>query len=950
MGFERGLEFRVDKEEISVANECSKRLAVTILVLYVLLGAVYFYEMWTGKVLIPGDAFAYYYPLLLYYASNPSIVSWLPYIFLGMVGMLSAGLLYPVHVMYFFLPASVAFNLNIILHCVLAAYFTFLYVRLLNIALFPSFMSGLVFAFSGFLMAHKGHTVIVNAAVWLPLLLFLYEKMRTTLSSKYSAWTAIVIAIQVFAAHYQICVYTYLVLGFFTLFYLSSVAREKRLNFIFLCIVPIVVGSLIALPQIMETKEAGDISMRAAHDYNFSTTYSFSPFMLPQLFFPFLFGEAYGGHYWGSWNLTELASFIGVMPLMLGLWAAVRLWKINIHARFLALLASLAFLLALGRYNPLYHIMYYVPVYNLFRCPARHWLEFDLAMAVLSGFGLNFLIYEPVGLKKRKEIAVLMGVVLIVSVMFILAGMSFVDAFTGTLLPEVRNVFASAFNFKNPAVYVPLLFMGFYFAWACLFAWIGYNSKEVRNNSQTVVSVKEKILLGILALACFAEGFSFGGFHDAHYVKQSDVRKQLESPVMVFLQKNAGHERSVFITKNVIHLYNVPARVQTLNGYSQFMPKGLNEFLYMWPNGVSSNWPGLLRNNLMLSSLNVRYVIVPKQDVAQYKLDEIKATGTEMYMQSVSLGQWDLINSKKTGSDGSEYILASPDGKQVSMIKQRIALKPNTYYLMKLEAKRMRNEPQRELSFDLCGGPGYDSPDQELDVNGRALQRDYRVFGRIINTGNIPPQVDLRVFTFSTEPILVKNIEIQELSNFGPPYIAGDVSNISTEESLYKKVFETPEWVVYENRNCLPRAFTVSKLQPVRDIQEVKFLFETFQINPSETALVSEDDLKKIGRSDFVKGTTIIEQYDTDRIVVRTNVFGGPGFLVLSDQYFPGWKAFVDGKETPIYKVHEIIRGIVIPEGEHKVEFVYRPWKIYISIFIGAVTLVACLVAVLKLK
>ena len=317
-----------------MANECSKRLAVTILVLYVLLGAVYFYEMWTGKVLIPGDAFAYYYLLLLYYASNPSIVSWLPYIFLGMVGMLSAGLLYPVYVMYFFLPASVAFNLNIVLHCVLAAYFTFLYVRLLNIALFPSFMSGLVFAFSGFLMAHKGHTVIVNAAVWLPLLLFLYEKMRTTLSSKYSAWAALVIAIQVFAGHYQICLYTYLVLGFFTIFYLSDVARGKRLRFVLLCVVPIIVGSLIASSQMIETKEAGDISMRAAHDYNFFTTYSFSPFMLPQLFFPFLFGMAYGGHYWGSWNLTELAGFIGVMPLMLGLWAAVRLWKINIHIRF----------------------------------------------------------------------------------------------------------------------------------------------------------------------------------------------------------------------------------------------------------------------------------------------------------------------------------------------------------------------------------------------------------------------------------------------------------------------------------------------------------------------------------------------------------------------------------------------------------------------------------------
>jgi len=54
---------------------------------------------------------------------------------------------------------------------------------------------------------------MMNAAVWLPLLLFLYEKIRATLNPKYSAWAALVIAIQVFAGHYQICVYTYLVLG-----------------------------------------------------------------------------------------------------------------------------------------------------------------------------------------------------------------------------------------------------------------------------------------------------------------------------------------------------------------------------------------------------------------------------------------------------------------------------------------------------------------------------------------------------------------------------------------------------------------------------------------------------------------------------------------------------------------------------------------------------------------
>jgi hypothetical protein len=54
--------------------------------------------------------------------------------------------------------------------------------------------------------------------------------------------------------------------------------------------------------------------------------------------------------------------------------------------------------------------------------------------------------------------------------------------------------------------------------------------------------------------------------------------------------------------------------------------------------------------------------------------------------------------------------------------------------------------------------------------------------------------------------------------------------------------------------------------------------------------------------------------------------------LILSDTYYPGWKAFVNGKETKIYRADYTFRGISLNAGTHQVEFVYDP----ISFKLGA--------------
>lgn len=149
--------------------------------------------------------------------------------------------------------------------------------------------------------------------------------------------------------------------------------------------------------------------------------------------------------------------------------------------------------------------------------------------------------------------------------------------------------------------------------------------------------------------------------------------------------------------------------------------------------------------------------------------------------------------------------------------------------------------------------------------------------------------------------------------------------------------------MVYENLNCLPRAFTVDTLQIATDIREVKRKFDLFDINPYHTALVTPEDLVKIGRTSFAKGIAHIEKYETDRVTISTQFQGNPGFLVLADQYFPGWTALVDGQRAPIYQTNGLLRGIVVPEGKHTVEFRYRPWKVYIAGMIGIVALAAAL-------
>jgi hypothetical protein len=71
-------------------------------------------------------------------------------------------------------------------------------------------------------------------------------------------------------------------------------------------------------------------------------------------------------------------------------------------------------------------------------------------------------------------------------------------------------------------------------------------------------------------------------------------------------------------------------------------------------------------------------------------------------------------------------------------------------------------------------------------------------------------------------------------------------------------------------------------------------------------------------------GRAEVVSYRPERVVVATHS-SAASVLVLSDTWFPGWTASVDGRQVPVLQVDHALRGAIVGPGDHQVRFTYRP-------------------------
>lgn len=127
---------------------------------------------------------------------------------------------------------------------------------------------------------------------------------------------------------------------------------------------------------------------------------------------------------------------------------------------------------------------------------------------------------------------------------------------------------------------------------------------------------------------------------------------------------------------------------------------------------------------------------------------------------------------------------------------------------------------------------------------------------------------------------------------------------------------------LYDVDRPLPRAFLAKNVVTIKTLDEAEKKLKSDAYDPNSQVLIEETLPIAESSSD---GVVDIVESDNQRISISVNNIGGTALLVLTDSYYPGWKAMIDNQNTTIYPVNLINRGVVIPQGEHIVEFRYEP-------------------------
>ncbi len=171
---------------------------------------------------------------------------------------------------------------------------------------------------------------------------------------------------------------------------------------------------------------------------------------------------------------------------------------------------------------------------------------------------------------------------------------------------------------------------------------------------------------------------------------------------------------------------------------------------------------------------------------------------------------------------------------------------------------------------------------------------------------------------------------------------------------LFKPVWQNGNWHGLEYARAFPRVFLTNNINLENNPQKILDLIFNPNVNLLTTVILEEkpkelnssDKIINLSRSS-VNSTVNIISYKPEEIIInaKTNI---AQMLFLSDNYYPGWKAYVDNKETKIYRADYTFRSVYLPEGRHAVIFKYDPLSFKSGLAISILSVIVLLLAVFK--
>jgi hypothetical protein len=932
-----------------------------------------------GRVLAGGDIFTYFYP---YWAEATRAIQagrlplWNPYLFLGAPFLANSqvGVFYPLNwPLWLLLPAHQSVHLTIVLHMCLAALNAYLWGRAsLRLGRLGAWTVGATFALGGYLGAQVEHVNQLQGLAWVPLMLLLYDKganRKSQIARRMGGFVglAVVIGLVFLAGHTQTAFISLVGLAAYGLGPTLWVSLRRSghnpaqgwplMQRAATLAGAAGLGMALAAVQLVPTWELSRLSIRAAGlPFADRVSFSLSPFYLARALLPGFADPVPPAH-------IEHVAYVGVAGLAL---AAVAICKSQIanqqisksanlqspfairHSSFAVfLLVILGLFFSLGLYNPIYLLLArFVPGFAHFRVPAR-WLALTvIGLAALAGWGGEALYHRRARMERR--VILFFAVALVVLAGWAVVGVRIGEggrvswltiagwAAGGTLVLGLLLATTRAPRLATVGLLVLLV--------AELFV-AGLTLPYSRATAPQAFTSLRPAIAHLLASSSPPSPRGEGAHPPARFISLSDITfdpgdlpeiriiygPQLSAAALYDAVIAAKHKE--VLSPNLSLAFGIPAVDGYDGGVLPLARYVTLQRLILPEDQVSID--GRLRENLTtipdgrwLNLFNVRHVITDKlhdawldgvfydlQMGAQLGCGEAAEVAHVPYFEATALGIVSYLRGAAT----------LPSGTVVGIVE--VSLGEGLTRTFELRAGQHTAEGVYGPGVAHAPGPlgGHFWP-------GQAEGNDYVARLRWQEPG-APTTVVVRA-TLPEGELVVRGVSlIDERTGSFQALVLSDRGRFRLAHSGDVKV--------YENLDVLERAFLVYRRVVADDDGTTLALMRDAAFDPAVEVILSKNEGMVVaghagaGPIQEQPPQTVefarVVHYAPERvkIEVTTQI---PAYLVLTDAWYPGWEATVDGEPVPVYRADLFFRAVAVRAGDHRVVFAFRP----VSLRIGA--------------
>jgi len=886
----------------------------------------YFYPVTLGQaVWFTRDLSRMYYPLALELGRalnagrlplwSPQMQAGFPLLAEGQI----AAFYLPQLVFVKIFPAHFAVSYEMLFHLAFATVGMYACMRGLGARVPSSLLAGFAFSFTGFLIQKLYHAPILFTAAWLPWLVFFQTQFQLAQRDKKKSagiWFALVTlaaTMQWLAGSVQTALLNSIAFAAFSFFggvfwnATGEPPRRQGQKFIFIpwrlggsilwTLAPLILSLGIAAIQLLPTAELIGYSVRARGlNDELISLYSLSSDSLRQFFSPFAMGEP-------SDDNVELWGYVGLSVLI---WAFSSIFiRRDAKTIFCFAFALITLSLALGEANPLFHFLARLPVFNLFRVPARYVFLFAFSAAMSAALTLDGLLQRAAD--ARPNLARALGVI-------------------GVLV--TLGVIVLAHN-------QPLEF------WLGVWQWLPW-------------------AIGLLALVLLGLGWTRRLASDALAVA-------IIALVVVDLSANAAtflHTRVAELTPPA-YVEQIPRSVTAL-GTAQ-SPERIYTDETVWP-----SVPG------QRSSLYPNFGLVYGREMAHAYTPLLFGAG-ENYFYNLSPAMLNLYDARyfaiplepraadRTLVPYSQLTLDVVDNETIFPPTYAVAIQIDSF--TEETASLSEGAPIAELivkfndgasrNFVLRAGIetgdwdfGKGNPPSRALITHRA-SGFLRAAGRTFDALIYRAQFDLgatarKIISVNVHPLIPKaHFTVERIAFVDEKANAVSLAALTNKDE-FKLAFMSDTAVIWENLNILPRAFIAHRAEVMNADAAFKRLQEP-GFRSGETVLLSSGSALDAMDGNRSQDRVEITHYLPERVNISVTT-DRAGYLVLSDSFYPGWNAFVDGTATPIERADYLFRAVPVSAGAHVVTFEYRSASLMWGGIISIASLAATAIIALAIR